>query len=690
MWGISNLGRQLEFKLQHQHMEQKPYISSDKRLPENTGRAILLGLLLSALLAAANAYLGLFAGMTVSASIPAAVISMAILRLFRNSNVLENNAVQTAASAGESLAAGVIFTFPALVIMGYWESFNYWETLFIALSGGVLGVLFTIPLRNALIVKQQLQFPEGVATSEVLKSGTEGGKGVVYLVWAALIGALIKCTEAAAGLWKPALEKATFLKGKSVAYFGMNLSPALIAVGYIVGLRVSFLVFLGGLITWWIAMPIYISMNGGDAFISSMVADGLLSAADAESPSGVAWTIWSKKLRYLGVGAMVVGGLWALVSIRSALGSAIKEGAAAFKTGAEKVDKLRTELDTPMSWVLIGIGVMIIPVFIIYLREIEQVGISLFMAVLMVVAGFLFSAVAGYMAGLVGSSNNPISGVTIATILSASLILLVLLGTGGDKEKGAAAAILIGAVVCCAAAIAGDNMQDLKSGYILGATPRNQQMMQMVGVVAAAVVMPLVLDLLHSSYVIGSEKLAAPQASLMASVAEGVFYQNLPWDIVIAGALIAVTIIICDQVLKARGSSFRMPVLAVAVGLYLPFELDSSIMLGGLLAWAVARAQRSSNASSSVFDKARQASDRTGLLFASGLITGEALLGIFLALPIVILKDPDLYPLLKADKFPFAGSESASWLGLAVIGLICFALYKLAVNAFHDKMNDPA
>lgn len=658
----------------------QPYIPANKNLPENTVRAMILGVVLSAVLAGANAYLGLFAGLTVSASIPAAVISMAILRFFRDSNILENNAVQTAASAGESLAAGVIFTFPALIIMGYWESFSYWETAFIALSGGVLGVLFTIPLRSALIVRQKLLFPEGVATSEVLKSGTEGGSAIIYLAWASLVGAAVKFAEAGLGLWSATLEKAAFFKSKSIAFFGMNLSPALIAVGYIVGLRIAALVFIGGVITWWIAIPAYMEIVGSQIVISDLLNAGRLTPETAENPVAVANTLWSAKLRYLGVGAMVVGGLWALVSIRGALGVAVREGMSAVRSSGEKINKLRTELDTPMSWVLIGIGVLIIPIFIIYLREIEQVGISLFMAVLMVVAGFLFSAVAGYMAGLVGSSNNPISGVTIATILSASLLLLVLLGTGGDPAKGAAAAILIGAVVCCAAAIAGDNMQDLKSGYILGATPRNQQMMQMLGVIAAALVLPVVLDSLHQAYTLGSEKLSAPQASLMASVATGVFEQNLPWDLVAVGAGIAVLIILADEFQRRRKSDFRIPVLAVAVGLYLPFELDSAIMLGGLVAWLVSRSRNPGAASVSAFGKARQTSDRTGLLIASGLITGEALLGIGLAIPIRITGNPGLYPLIDM--------ELSIWIGVAVVLAICAAIYFFSRKAFAEKLEE--
>ncbi|PSR04794.1 MAG: oligopeptide transporter, OPT family, partial [Bacteroidetes bacterium SW_11_45_7] len=292
-------------------MAHQPYISPDQKLPELTVKGVLLGMLLSAVLAGANAYLGLFAGMTVSASIPAAVISMAVFRLFRNANILENNAVQTAASAGESLAAGVIFTFPALILMDYWQTFDYWETALIALCGGVLGVLFTIPLRSALIVRQQLLFPEGVATSEVLKSGEEGGKSVKYLAMAGLAGALFKLAGTGLMLWQGTLKKATLLQNKLYLFFGMNLSPALVAVGYIVGIRIAVLVFIGGAISWWIAIPAYFAVNG--------IPEGT-SAADA------GYAIWSSHVRYLGVGAMVVGGIWALVSIRSSLVIALGEG----------------------------------------------------------------------------------------------------------------------------------------------------------------------------------------------------------------------------------------------------------------------------------------------------------------------------------------------------------------------------
>jgi len=606
--------------------------------------------------------------MTVSASIPAAVISMAVLRLFKKHNILENNIVQTSASAGESLAAGVIFTFPALVLLGYWTEFNYLETMLVALCGGVLGVLFTIPLRSALIVGQELQFPEGVATSEVLKSGEEGGKAIRFLIWGSVVGAVIKLVESGLKLWNGIAQGATVAGNKAYLYFGMNLSPALIAVGYIVGIRIASLVFIGGVISWWIAIPIYVALTG--------VPEGTTAV-------GLGNSIWSNQIRYLGVGAMVVGGLWALIDLRKAIGFAVNSGIKALK---EKVDHsaiLRTERDTPMSWVIIAVGVMIIPVFIIYLRMVEQVPISALMAILMVIAGFLFSAVAGYMAGLVGSSNNPISGVTIATILTSSLILLALLGSGA--ERGPAAAIMIGAVVCCAAAIAGDNMQDLKAGHILGATPQRQQIMQMVGVVSAALVLPLVLQLLLTGYGFGPvtpenpDSLAAPQATLMESVARGVFAGNLPWTMVYIGMAIGVAIIIVDQYQKRRGSDFRVPVLAVAVGLYLPFQLDSAIMLGGVVAWLVSRYQKSMKGRKGAdHEAARQASERTGLLVASGLITGEALIGILLAIPVAITQRSDVLS-LGLD----LGTVGTA-IGSAVIIAVCYWLYRKAIIAYKN------
>lgn len=646
--------------------EEKPYISSETTLPELTLKAIILGAILSIVLSAANAYFGLFAGLTVSASIPAAVISMAVLKAFKNSNILENNLVQTAASAGESLAAGVIFTIPALVIMGYWQEFNYWETALISVTGGILGILFTIPLRNALIVKEKLKFPEGLATAEVLKTGEGDSKSVKYLIWGGLTGGLFKLSDSVLNLWSGLFEKAGLYNQKIYLYFGLNLSPALVAVGYIVGLNISFLVFLGGAISWYLAIPLYIGIYGPP--------EGITDAAQ------IGGEIWSSQIRYLGVGAMIVGGLWALISLRSSLSTALASGVQAFKEGSSQLkNKVRTDLDTPMSWVLIGVGVMVVPIFIIYLREIHQVSITAVMTVIMIVAGFLFSAVAGYMAGLVGSSNNPISGVTIATILASALLLAALMGTD-DPGRGAAAAILVGAIVCCAAAIAGDNMQDLKAGYVLGATPYKQQIMQGVGVVAGAIAIAPVLNYLLEGYGIGAptpekpNSLTAPQATLMQSVATGIFGEGLPWHMVSIGVVIAVIIIAIDLYLKKINADFRMPVLAVAVGLYLPLELDTSIFVGGILAWLVARYFRKQPTQN---HNAKENAGKAGLLLASGLITGEALMGILIAIGIVASTDQ-----LSGWRI-FEQADSTP--GLVLLILITSGIYYAVVRAYKKE-----
>jgi len=509
-----------------------------------------------------------------------------------------------------------------------------------------------------------------VATSEVLKTGEKGGKAVKFLLYGSLIGAGVKLAESGLKLWEGTGAAATLAGNKVYAFFAMNLSPALIAVGYIVGLRISFLIFAGGMISWYIAIPWYIAANG-------LTIEGT-TAVD------LGYKIWTEQIRFLGVGAMVVGGLWALIKLRGSIGMAVNSGIKAVKSKVDLSQVPRTERDTPMSWVMIAIVIMIVPVFIIYLREIHDVAISGMMAVFMVIAGFLFSAVAGYMAGLVGSSNNPISGVTIATVLTASLILVVLLG--GDSEKGPAAAILIGAVVCCAAAIAGDNMQDLKAGHILGATPKNQQIMQMVGVFSAALVMPLVLQLLLTGYGFGPktelnpDSLTAPQATLMQSVADGVFSGDLPWPMIYAGMVIGIVVILLDIYQERRGSDFRIPVLAVAVGIYLPFELDSAIMLGGVIAWMVSRYQKTNKAKVGDFETQAAKSENTGLLFASGLITGEALIGIGLAIPVAIWGSGDIMAI--ADK-PFGSIP-----GVIVILSICWWLYNVASKAFLDQTNE--
>ena len=612
--------------------------------PEITIKAIILGILLSALLAGANAYLGLFAGMTVSASIPAAVISMGILNFFRNSNILENNIVQTAASAGESLAAGVIFTIPALVLMGYWTSFDYVAIAKISAIGGLIGILFTVPLRRALIIQAKLQFPEGIATAEVLKAGNEAKSskssdssvGIKTIGFSTLIGGLMKLCQQGFSMWHSAVDGARSIGG-AVFGIGTELSPALLSVGYIVGKNIAILVFAGGLISWVVAIPIYSFIYGFEG-----------------EPMEAAGNIWNTRIRYLGVGAMVTGGIWSLIKLIKPLIEGIKSSLDALKQAKVGLELNRQERDLPMNYVFIGLIALLLPVFLIYLEVLKSIPLAALLSLVMMIFGFLFSAVASHMAGVVGSSNNPVSGVTIATILFTSLLLLAFLGTGSGI--GAASSILVGAVVCCAAAIGGDNMQDLKTGYIVGATPWKQQVMQVVGVLSSALVLGIVLDILHTAYTIGSPTLSAPQATLMKSVADGVFNGNLPWNMVIFGALIGVLIILVDIWQEKKGSDFRVPVLAVAVGIYLPIELSAPIFLGGMISHLSKQKENDDN------------SKKRGLLMASGFITGEALMGILVAIPIFITANKNWWPTVNG----FDG------LGVIFFLIIIFLLYRSA------------
>ncbi|MFH5833151.1 OPT family oligopeptide transporter [Halalkalibaculum sp. DA384] len=672
-----------------------PYVRPEDDLPQITIKAVILGILLSAILAGANAYLGLKVGMTVSASIPAAVISMAVLRLFRESNILENNIVQTAASAGESLAAGVIFTLPALILLQYWTDFPFIDTMAIALFGGVLGVLFTIPLRRALIIEQGLKFPEGIATGEVLKAGSEGGKGIKYILWAGLFGGLYKLGQTGFKLFSGSVS-GSVTAGRSVFGMGTELSVALLGVGYIVGLNIAVLVFSGGLISWLFGIPIYTALADPEV---------LKQVTGSATGYTAALEVWSQKIRYMGVGAMVVGGIWALVSLAKPLVDGIKSSWEAVKKvrAGEGIDIPRTEKDAPINYVLWGVIGLAVPIFIVFTQVIDTahlpVSSGLYWTTMAIgtlfslVAGFLFSSVAGYMAGLVGSSNNPISGVTIATILATALILLALLGTqlefGVDTERAgaaAAAAVVVGAMVACAAAIAGDNMQDLKAGQLVGATPYKQQIMQVVGVIASALVIAPILSLLFNAYGMGGvfpregmnpeEMLSAPQATLMQSVAEGVFAQNLEWTMIIIGCVIAIAIILFDKYLEARGSDFRAPVLAVAVGIYLPLELTVPIFIGGLIAWYAGKriADRAAREGKDP-EEAQELGERRGLLFSSGLITGEALIGIILAIPFALQESTDALRLVPESFVPYA-----DWLG-AIAGMLFIVwLYKIVTR----------
>ncbi len=635
--------------------------------PQLTLRAVGLAIVLAMILAAANTYLGLFAGMTIASAIPAAVVSMAVLRLLGGGGILENNIVQTGASAGSSIASGVIFTIPALVILGFWQDFRYSWVLAIAGLGGLLGVLFSVPLRRALIVDQKLAFPEGQAAAEVLKAGENPSQGIRILGVGALGGAFAKLAAGSGLRLIPDTAASAGFAGKYLAFFGTNLSPALLSVGYIVGLNVGIVVLAGAMLSWNIAIPYYV------ANVLPHQAE-LAQAAAGLDPEDLAGFIWSKQIRYLGVGAMLVGGIWALVSLRHSLLSGVRSGLAAARASAAGQTIAHTEQDLPMKSVLLGILLFTLPLWALYQAIVGSLAVSLPMTIIMIITGFLFCSVSAYMAGLVGSSNNPVSGITIATILFSAVVLLVLMGK--DSEAGPVAAIMIGAVVCCAACIAGDNLQDLKCGYIVGATPWRQQVMLGIGAASSALVMAPVLNLLAQAYGIGvpseahPNPLLAPQATLMASVSKGLFGGQLPWDMIAVGAVIGVGIIVLDEVLKARGSSFRTPVLAVAVGIYLPLELMTPIFLGGLLAWVAERHLRRQGLEAAEIERRH----RKGLLFAAGMITGEALMGIAIAVPIVTSGSADVLALPSLWHF-------GEWLGLVVLAVLAGLLFKTAMTA---------
>lgn len=659
-----------------------PLVGSDKNLAELTIKALVLGALLSMVLAAANAYIGLLVGLTVSASIPAAAVSMGVLRLFKRSTILENNMVQTSASAGESLVAGIIFTIPALVMMKAWSGYDYGPMVAIAIIGGVLGVAFTIPLRKALIVDAKLMFPEGVATAEVLKTGgietdkshkshsENATSGLATLMKGALIGGVVKILESGVGLLSAGVATVKPLFAGKLLFMGnITLSPSLLGVGYIVGLNIAFLIFLGGAIGTLLGVPLNWAFNS-DAIMLATGIDSTKSLSDLTSGEWgqVANQSW-QNCRRIGVGAMMIGGLWSLISLAKPLWQGIKSSISAYKSSSDHQGSIpRTEFDTPIHFVGIVILIAIVPVFLVFKNALGDYPnanmISVIMTVLMLVFGFVFSSVAGYMAGLVGSSNNPISGVTIATVIVSALILLQLMGNEGlAATLGPIAVIFLAGLICSAAAIAGDNMQDLKCGHVLGATPWRQQVFQVVGVAAAALVIPFVLNILDQGYGIGrvsplnsdATPLAAPQAGLMQALASGIFGAGIEWNFIYMGFALAVVLIVLDKIQEKRGSDFRFPVLAVAVGVYLPLGLSVLIFVGGILAHILNKKSKSKSKHNS-----------TGLLLASGLITGEALMGVLVAVAAVSFQ----------GMVPMMGSfAAAGWLGVLVTLAVIYYVY---------------
>ena len=580
----------------------KPYVPADKITPEITITSIIIGIILAVVFGAANAYLGLRVGMTVSASIPAAVISMGVIRiLLRKNSILENNIVQTIGSAGESLAAGAIFTLPALFLWaaeGKADKPGLLEITLIALIGGLLGVFFMVPLRNALIVKEHgvLPYPEGTACAEVLLAGEKGGQSSSKVFIGMGISALAKFLIDGLKIFTGEIS----LKFKGFAgEIGTQIYPAVMSVGYICGPKISSYMFAGGLLSWMVIIPLLVTF-GGD----SVIAPGA-ETIGAIFASGGASSIWGTYVRYIGAGALAAGGIISLIKslpiIINTFTAAMKSLSGSFEHGNE-----RTQKDLNIKFVILAILILTLLVWLI-----PAIPVSLLGAVIIVIFRFFFATVSSRMVGLVGSSNNPVSGMAIATLLITTVILKV---TGSAGIGGMTASIAIGSIICIIAAISGDTSQDLKTGYLLGATPKKQQIGEIIGVAASALAIGATLYLLDTAWGFGTDELAAPQATLMKMIIEGVMDGNLPWSLVVVGVFIAIIV-----------ELLGIPVLPFAIGVYLPVHLNACIMVGGVVRLIVEKMTKSKD------EAKKNQIIGNGILYCSGMIAGEGLVGLLLA-----------------------------------------------------------
>ena len=623
-----------------------PYIPAEKVIPEITVTSIIIGIILAVVFGAANAYLGLRVGLTVSASIPAAVIAMGVIRvIMRKNSILESNIVQTTGSAGESLAAGAIFTLPALFLWaseGVMDKPSILEITLIALIGGLLGVFFMVPLRNALIVREHgvLPYPEGTACAEVLLAGEEGGANASTVFagmgFAAIFKFIIDGLKAVPG-------EITFAVKGYAGAIGTQIYPAVMSVGYICGPRISSYMFAGGVLSWLVLIPLIVLFGSEVVMYPGTETIGAIYAADGASG------IWSSYIRYIGAGALAAGGI---ISLIKSLPLIIRTFSDAVKSMSQKgvVSNARTAQDINFKVVLVIIAALTLLVWLV-----PAIPVSLLGAVIVVVFGFFFATVSSRMVGLVGSSNNPVSGMAIATLLIATLILKL---TGQSGASGMHAAIAIGSIICIVAAISGDTSQDLKTGFLLGATPKKQQYGEVIGVIAAALAIGGTLYLLDMAWGFGSAELAAPQATLMKMIIEGVMQGNLPWALVFTGVFIAVVVEVVG-----------IPVLPFAIGVYLPVHLNACIMIGGLVRLVLDKLKRNEE------EKKKIVND--GILFCSGMIAGEGLVGILLALFAVFGWDKfiDISGYLGMPE-TYANIASLVVFGLVIISVFKFSFWK--------------
>ncbi len=614
----------------------KPYIPADQVVPEFTVTALILGILLAVIFGAANAYLGLRVGMTVSASIPAAVLSMGIIRIIlRKNSILENNLVQTIGSAGESVAAGAIFTLPALFLWakeGKIDSPSILTIFLVALVGGILGICFMVPLRQALIVEEHgtLPFPEGTACAEVLLAGEEGGNKAGTVFSGLGIAALYKLIADGVKLFPG--EIGYDIKAYAGSSVGIQVLPALAGVGYICGPKISSYMLAGGTLSWFVLMPM-IALFGADATVFPGT-----ETISTFAPSA----LWSTYIKYIGAGAVAAGGIISLIKSAPLIVRTFKQAMGSMARNHATADAPRTQRDLPMPVILAIVVVIALAIWLLPIFPVSPLG-----AIIVVVFGFFFATVSSRMVGLIGSSNNPVSGMAIATLIIATLILKA---TGTTGTTGMVGSICIGSIICIVAAIAGDTSQDLKTGFIVGATPKLQQIGEMIGVIASSAAIGYVLYLLNAAWGFGSNEIPAPQATMMKMLVEGIMNAELPWALILIGIFVAVVIEILG-----------IPVLPFAVGMYLPFSLSAGIMAGGIVRWILERRKTDD-------EKEKKDSIERGTLFTSGLIAGEGLMGVILAILAVLKVDSKI---VSPVALPQIGSLIIFIVLLAYLYFIC-------------------
>lgn len=656
----------------HVSQQSEPLISAKTSLPELTLKVFVLSILLAAVMSAANAYLALKIGQTISASIPASVLAIAILRLFKNSNVLESNLIQTAASAGEGVASAIAFVLPAMIFIHAWHGFNYWQTVAVTSFGGLLGVFFSIPLRRVMLGMPALRFPEGTAVGNVLRvtSVSRDKTHIKRLIQGTSIGALMAFAQDGIQIFSDSIGY-WFKSGKAVFGAALGFSPALFAAGYIVGIEVGLSLFTGFVIGWVFVLPalaVHFGIPDGATLFDSVM------------------TIWSQKLRFVGVGLMLVGGVWTLIRLIGPVIEGVKLSFVSLNSVAGKANLPRTERDIPIAWAFLGVLLcaLLLYMFLFHVAYFEHLQElysgsfllwAIFATVLFVlIIGFFLATICAYFTGLVGSSNNPLSGILILSILILGGLYFFIFKQS-DNGKVAALMVIVTTVVATCASISNENLQDLKAGQMVGATPWKQQFVLALGVIVSAFIIGPVLELLYQAYGIGgdfpragmdpAQMLAAPQAGLMASVINGVRSGNMPWDMITIGGIIAVIIIIADEILRRK--NHRLPALAVGLGVYLPPSIILPTVVGGVVKFLVMRSSSKATTERQLekADNARQ----HGLLTACGLVAGAALMGVFLAIPFVIMGSANALAILPHQFAPLTqilGLLSFAWLAIWV------------------------